>query len=73
MLMVAPRGSTKEATSFRAPSRSEHSRVKGRVPTEDAEEKAIIMAGAIPLKKAMGDTPPRAFTVLEYTTTAWTI
>ena len=46
---------------------------EGRVPTEDAEEKAIIMAGAIPLKKAMGDTPPRAFTVLEYTTTAWTI
>ena len=63
--MVAPRGSTKEDTSRRAPSRSAHSMLKGSVPTEEAEEKAIIMAGAMPLKKAAGETPPSTFTVVE--------
>ena len=65
MLMVAPRGRTKLAMSRRAPSRSVHSRFKGRVPTEEAEENAMAMAGNIPLKKASGLTPPRAFTVAE--------
>ena len=65
MLMVAPRGSTKEATSRRAPRRSVHSRLKGSAPTEEAEENAIIIAGAIPLKKASGDKPPSSFTVEE--------
>ena len=39
MLMVAPRGRTKEDTSRRAPSRSVHSILKGSAPTEEAEEK----------------------------------
>ena len=50
----------KEAISFRAPSFSAHSRVKGRVPTEEAEEKAIIMAGTISRKKATGEIRARA-------------
>ena len=40
MLMVAPRGRVKAAMSLRAPSFSEHSRFRGRVPTEEALEKA---------------------------------
>ena len=60
MLMVAPRGMTKEAISFLAPSFSAHSRVKGRVPTEEAEEKAIIMAGTISRKKVTGEIRARA-------------
>ena len=35
MLIVAPRGSTKEATSRLAPSFSVHSMLIGRVPTEE--------------------------------------
>ena len=65
MLMVAPRGSTKEEISRFAPSFSEHSRVKGRVPTEEAEENAIMIAGSIPLKNCRGVTLPRVATVVE--------
>ena len=50
MLIVAPNGSTKLAMSFLAPSFSEQSRLIGRVPTEEALENAIAIAGAIPLK-----------------------
>ena len=39
--------------------------LKGSVPTEEAEEKAIIMAGAMPLKKARGDSPAMVLTVVE--------
>ena len=40
MLMVAPRGRTKLAISFFAPSFSVHSRLRGKVQTEEALEKA---------------------------------
>ena len=65
MLMVAPRGRTKEDTSRRAPSRSVHSILKGSAPTEEAEENAIIMAGAIPLKNWTGEIPASTLTVEE--------
>ena len=65
MLMVAPRGSTKEATSRRAPRRSAHSRFRGRAPTEEADEKAIIIAGAIPAKNLAGLIPASPPTVAE--------
>ena len=47
ILMVAPSGSTKLATSFLAPNFSVHSRLRGRAPTEDALENAIIMAAGL--------------------------
>ena len=71
MLMVAPRGSTKEATSFLAPSFWVQSRLMGRVPTLEALEKAKMMAGIIPLKNLAGLMPPMALTDREYTRTAW--
>ena len=37
----------------------------GSVPTEDAEEKAIMIAGSIPLKNARGLKPPRPRTLRE--------
>ena len=55
---------TKEISRF-APSFSEHSMVKGRVPTEEAEENAIMIAGSIPLKNCRGVTLPRVATVVE--------
>ena len=39
--------------------------VKGSVPTEEAEEKAIMIAGAMPLKNVRGGTLPSAPTVAE--------
>ena len=68
--MVAPSGSTKEDTSFLAPSFSTHSILIGNVPTEDALENANMIAGSISLKKVAGLTPPIVFTAMEYTTTA---
>ena len=65
MLMVAPRGRTKEATSFLAPSFWVQSRLMGRVPTLDALEKANMMAGIMPLKNLTGLMPPMVFTVRE--------
>ena len=65
MLMVAPSGRTKDATSRSAPSFSVHSRLMGRVPTEDALENANMMAGSIPSKNLSGLMPPRAETVEE--------
>lgn len=73
MLMVLPRGSTKPATSLRAPSLSAASMVKGSVPTEEAEENAIIIAGIISLKNFRGETPPSVLMVKEYTTTMCTM
>ena len=73
ILMVAPSGSTKLATSFLAPNFSVHSRLRGRAPTEDALENAIIMAGAMPLKNLRGPMPARDFTVSEYTNEAWSM
>ena len=73
MLMVAPSGSTKELTSLSAPSFSLHSIFRGSVPTEEAEENAIMIAGSMPLKNFRGLTPPMVFTEMEYTTTACTI
>ena len=51
--MVAPRGSTKEATSFRTPRfSSAHSRVTGRVAALELVEKASNWAGAMPKKNS---------------------
>ena len=49
MLMVAPRGRTKELTSGSAPILLEHSMVTGRVAAEEVVVKATIMAGQMPL------------------------
>ena len=65
MLIVAPSGSTKEVTSLSAPSFSEHSMFRGSVPTEEAEEKAIMIAGIMPLKNLIGLSPPIVLTAVE--------
>jgi hypothetical protein len=39
--------------------------LRGSVPTDDALEKANIIAGASPLKNLSGDIPPIVFTVKE--------
>ena len=65
ILMVAPSGRTKEATSLSAPSFSVHSRFRGSVPTEEAEENAMMIAGIMPLKKVRGLMPPRTLTEAE--------
>ena len=54
MLIVAPRGRTKELISGSAPILLQHSMLTGRVALEDVVVKAVIMAGAMPLKKAKG-------------------
>ena len=58
MLIVAPRGRTKEEISFGTPSFLVHSMLSGKVPTEDALENAKVIAGDISLKNLKGDTPP---------------
>ena len=73
ILIVAPSGRTKLATSFFPPIFSTHSRLRGRVPTEEALEKAIIIAGDIPPKNLRGLILPNVFTVNEYTTAIWMI
>ena len=70
MLMVAPKGMIKLTTDFLADSFLAHSILRGIVPTLDAEEKAKIIAGIIPLKKVSGDILPIDLTVMEYTITA---
>ena len=70
MLMVAPKGMIKLTTDFLAESFLAHSILRGIVPTLDAEEKAKIIAGIIPLKKVSGDILPIVFTAMEYTITA---
>ena len=65
MLIVAPKGSTKDATSLSAPSFSEHSLFSGRVATEDVEGNAKIMAGIMPMKNCRGLRPPMVFTATE--------
>ena len=54
MLIVAPRGMTKEDTSFSAPSSSAHSLLRGIVAAEEVEVKAKIIAGDAFLKKVKG-------------------
>ena len=49
MLIVAPSGRTNEEISFGTPSLFVHSMFKGKVPTDDALEKAKVIAGAISL------------------------
>ena len=58
MLMVAPKGSTKEEMFWLTPNLRMQSMVKGKVPEEEQEENAKRDAGAIPLKNLTGDTPP---------------
>ena len=67
MLMVAPRGKTKELTSLDAPSFCVHFRLIGSVPTLDALEKANSIAGIISLKNVAGLRPPSVRTASEYT------
>ena len=62
----------REEISLEAPSPSTHSRLIGRVPTEEALEKANMIAGSMPLKNFKGLNPPSVLTVREYTTTACT-
>ena len=73
MLMVAPRGRTKELISGSAPILLQHSMFSGRVALEEVVVNAQIMAGAIPLKKAIGLMPLRNFTLRPYTMTMWMI
>ena len=59
MLIVAPRGITKEDTSFSAPSSSAHSLLRGIVAAEEVEVNAKIIAGEAFLKKVMGLMPAK--------------
>ena len=54
MLIVEPRGRTKELISGSAPMLLQHSMLTGSVAAEEVVVNAVIMAGAMPLKKAMG-------------------
>jgi hypothetical protein len=65
MLIVAPRGRTNDETSFGAPSFSVHSMLIGNVPTDEALEKANIIAGSIPLKNWRGLILPAVLTAIE--------
>ena len=72
MLMVEPRGRTKDAMSSSAPSSPAHSLATGKVAAEEAEVKAKIMAAKAPLKKATGLIPAKTWADAEYTSMAWT-
>ena len=65
MLMVAPRGITKEEISFSAPRSSEHSMLRGMVAAEEVEVKAKIIAGDAFLKNVMGLMPANALAETE--------
>ena len=65
MLIVAPRGITKEEMSLSAPSSSAHSLLRGIVAAEEVEVKAKIIAGAAPLKNLSGLTPTKALAETE--------
>jgi len=71
--MVAPNGSTKELISGSAPILLQHSMFSGSVALEEVVVNAHIIAGANPLKKAMGFIPLRNFMLLPYTTATWMI
>ena len=73
ILMVEPRGRTKEAMSSSAPSSAAHFLDTGRVAAEEVEEKAKIMAAKAPLKNLAGLMPAKTWADAEYTSTAWTI
>ena len=61
ILMVAPRGTTKEATSLRTPMRcSTVSRVTGRVALLEEVEKPKSMGARIFRRKIMGDRRVKA-------------
>ena len=59
MLMVEPRGRTKEAMSLSAPISSAHSLETGSVAAEEVEVKAKIMAGKAFLKNFRGLILPK--------------
>ena len=67
IFIVAPSGSTKAVTSWSAPRSSQHFIFIGKVPIDDADEKANIIAEDIPLKNSTGLRPPKVFIVNEYT------
>ncbi len=70
IFIVAPRGKTKEITSFDEFNFSTHFMLIGKVPTDDALEKENMMAGSISLKKRTGEILPKIETVEEYTRNA---
>ena len=65
MLMVAPRGSTKEEISSSAPRASAHSLETGRVAAEEVEVKAKIIAAEAFLKNLTGLMPANALAETE--------
>ena len=72
MLMVAPKGSTKEETSLETPIFCAQLMVRGRVPPEEQELNAIRNAGEMPLKNWKTLVPATNFSRAPYTTTACT-
>ena len=54
ILIVAPSGRTNALISGSAPILLQHSILTGSVALEDVVVNAVIMAGAMPLKKVMG-------------------
>jgi hypothetical protein len=63
MLMVAPKGSTKEEMFWLTPNLRMQSMVKGKVPEEEQEENAKREAGDAALKNCIGDILPSTETI----------
>ena len=73
MLIVAPRGRTKELTRFGIPARSSTQViVRGSVALLEAVLKAVRSAGPIALAKAHGERRPRKVSRSGSVTKAWT-
>ena len=69
MLMVAPRGSTKDVTSFDTPIFSVHSMLMGSVPTDEADAKAKPITGISPFRNFSGLMRANTLIMPEYTST----
>ena len=67
MFMVAPRGRTKELISGSAPISLQHSMLIGKVALDEVVVNAVSIAGARPLKKAIGLMPDRNLMLHPYT------
>ncbi len=66
MLIVAPRGSTKEETSREQPSFSwQFFMFTGRQAAEEQVVNAMSIASVIPLKNFIGEIPPHILAMLE--------
>jgi len=74
MLIVAPKGRTKDVVSFDTFAFfSTHSIVIGKVPAEEAVENAVSIAGAIALKCLTGETRPTNFKSSGKVTNVWSM